>query len=40
MMTYISPKSVAMQGLRTRAMSNNVVPSRNGAGVEGGFSQH
>ncbi len=40
MMTYISPKPVAMQGLRTRPMSNNVAAPRNGTGVLGGFSQH
>lgn len=39
-MTYISPKPVAMQGLRTWATSNNVAPSRNGTGARGGFSQH
>ena len=32
-MTYISPKPVAMQGLRTWATSNNVAPSRNGTGT-------
>lgn len=30
MMTYISPKPVAMQGLSTWAMSHNVIASRKG----------
>lgn len=30
MMTYISPKPVAMQGLSTWAMSQNVIASRKG----------
>lgn len=29
-MTYISPKPVEMQGLRTWVMSNNIAASRNG----------
>lgn len=34
MMTYISPKPLQLQGLRTWAMSNNVAASRNGTGTQ------
>ena len=39
-MTYISPKPLATQGLRTWAMSNNVSASRNGTGAQGRLRQH